>query len=226
MVTTTVPDTDLTEHIQDAPRRLTVKHSIAGYVEAWSTSPFSGVGVAPWRVTQDAPHLIQSAIDVLGGEYGIAGCVAIHASATVESGAVIKGPAIIGPDAFVAAGAYLRGGVFLDRNCIVGPGCELKTSFMFSGSKLAHLNFVGDSVIGSGVNIEAGAIVANYRNELADKVIRIAAGTSIIETGVEKFGALIGDGARIGANAVVAPGALIAAGSVIGRLELFDQYPR
>jgi bifunctional N-acetylglucosamine-1-phosphate-uridyltransferase/glucosamine-1-phosphate-acetyltransferase GlmU-like protein len=96
---------------------------------------------------------------------------------------------------------------------------------MFTGSKIAHLNFVGDSIIGSGVNIEAGAIIANYRNELVDKAIRIKLPTGVIETGINKFGALIGDNVRIGANAVVAPGALISTDSKIGRLQLFDQYP-
>lgn len=76
-------------------------------------------------------------------------------------------------------------------------------------SKAAHLNFIGDSIIGSDVNLEAGSMVANYRNELSDKTIRIVQGDQVIDTGVEKFGALIGDGTRVGANAVVAPGAVL-----------------
>jgi bifunctional N-acetylglucosamine-1-phosphate-uridyltransferase/glucosamine-1-phosphate-acetyltransferase GlmU-like protein len=164
-------------------------------------------------------------ISALGDGYAIGGDMAIHASATVEAGAVVKGPAILGPRSFVAAGAYLRGGVFLGEDCIVGPSCELKTTMMFGGSKVAHLSFVGDSIIGSGVNIEAGAIVANYRNEMDDKRIRIAWRGGIIDTGVEKFGALIGDHARIGANAVVAPGALIEPGFRLTRLGKLDQHP-
>jgi bifunctional N-acetylglucosamine-1-phosphate-uridyltransferase/glucosamine-1-phosphate-acetyltransferase GlmU-like protein len=102
---------------------------------------------------------------------------------------------------------------------------ELKSTFMFRGSKVAHLNFVGDSIVGSDVNIEAGAIVANYRNEMDNKRILILWKGTIIDTGVEKFGALIGDNARIGANAVVAPGALIEAGTRLTRLGKVDQYP-
>ena len=75
------------------------------------------------------------------------------------------------------------------------------------------------------MNIEAGAVIANYRNELADKGICIRHENEIIDTGVTKFGSLIGDGARIGANAVVAPGALIVPGQKVGRLQLIDQYP-
>ena len=195
------------------------------YVPAWANSPFSGKNVAPWLAVERAETIIRNALGKVGAEYRMAGEFMIHRTATVEAGVILKGPGIIGARCYVAAGSYLRGGAYLAEDSIIGPGSEFKSSFMFSGSKLAHLNFVGDSIIGRSVNIEAGAIVANYRNELIDKKIRIKLGSVIIETNVEKFGALIGDNVRIGANAVVAPGALIEAGTKIGRLKLFDQYP-
>lgn len=198
---------------------------IEHYVSRWSASPFAGLTDPPWRITERAETLISAAMSGLGPDYQIADGVAVHSTATIEAGAIVKGPAIVGPGCFVAASAYLRGGVFLDEDCIIGPGAELKTSFMFAGSKLAHFNFVGDSILGSGVNLEAGSIVANYRNELEDKAIRICFDGGVIETGVRKFGALLGDGTRIGANAVVAPGAILAPGSRLARLALLDQYP-
>lgn len=198
---------------------------IAAFVARWATSPFGALAAAPWAITQAAENHVAAAIAGLSTDYVVNGDVALHRSASVESGAVVKGPAIIGPRCFVAAGAYLRGGVFLDEDCIVGPNAELKTSFMFKGSKLAHLNFVGDSILGAGVNIEAGAIVANYRNELEDKAIRIAWRGGVLETGVEKFGALLGDGTRVGANAVIAPGAIFETNDRVPRLALVDQYP-
>lgn len=195
------------------------------YIPAAAEGPFAALlDLAPWDITLRAGAIVTRAISGLSG-YEIADGVAIHRKATVEKGAVIKGPAIIGPGCLVAATAYLRGGVFLDENCIVGPACELKSVFMLRGSKLAHLSFAGDSIIGAGANIEAGAMIANYRNERADKRIRIVIGGTVIDTGVEKFGALIGDDARIGANAVIAPGALIAMGIVVPRLALIDQAP-
>lgn len=151
--------------------------------------------------------------------------MAVHESATVEHGAIIKGPAIVGVNCFVAGTAYLRGGVFLDENCTIGPGAELKTSAMFKGAKLAHLNFVGDSILGADVNVEAGAIIANYRNELDDKEIKLTWHGELLRTGCFKFGALVGDGARIGANAVIAPGAILEKECVVPRLGLIDQYP-
>jgi bifunctional N-acetylglucosamine-1-phosphate-uridyltransferase/glucosamine-1-phosphate-acetyltransferase GlmU-like protein len=86
---------------------------------------------------------------------------------------------------------------------------------MFAGSKLAHMNFVGDSIIGADVNIEVGVVIANHRNDHGQ----------VIDTGVSKFGALVGDGSRIGANAVIAPGALLEPASIAGRLQLIDQSP-
>lgn len=192
-------------------------------------------GLTPWAITSTLPALVEAAIPSLGHQYIREGSLARHVSAIIEPGAAIKGPAIIGPRCFVASTALLRGGILLDQDCIIGPSCELKTSVMLRGSKLAHLNFVGDSIIGHDVNIEAGAMLANYRNEKADKRIRIAVPNdpalaaifgppgTIIDTGIDKFGALVGDHSRIGANAAIAPGAILAPGTIVRRLQLVDQ---
>jgi NDP-sugar pyrophosphorylase family protein len=198
---------------------------ISEFVASWPSSGLARHGLAPWQVTTRAVELIRERIGELDGSYMLDGDKAIHESATVEPGAIIKGPVILGPGSFVAAGAYLRGGVLLGEECIVGPACELKTTIMFRASKVAHLSFIGDSIVGAGVNIEAGAMVANYRNEMDDKRIRIRWQDGIIDTGVEKFGALIGDHVRIGANAIVAPGALVGPGFRLARLGKIDQHP-
>ena len=195
------------------------------FIADWIESPFGHIDGDPWTITQNAASLIKDALERLGDDYRRTGDVSVHHTTVVEPGAVLKGPSIIGPNCFVAAGGYLRGGTYLASNCIVGPSCELKTSFMFPGSKIAHFNFVGDSILGSDVNVEAGAIIANYRNELADKQIRILFDGAPIYTGAEKFGALVADGVRIGANAVIAPGAILPVGTKVGRLSLLDQYP-
>lgn len=195
------------------------------FVKCWSGSPFSELVDSPWNVVGQSEQHIRRALATVGTDYIREGDISVHRTATIESGAVLKGPALIGPGCFVAAGAYLRGGVFLDADCTIGPNAELKTSFMFNGTKLAHLNFVGDSILGSDVNIEAGAIIANYRNECEIKRIRICYRGGEIDTGMDKFGALVGDGTRIGANAVVAPGAVLQPGSKVPRLGLVDQAP-
>lgn len=221
--------------IADLDRDVAVRHpkamqneispTISDFVDSWPSSAFGSATTLPWEATQQAERLVIAQIDHLDADYEVSGAVAVHVTARVEDRAVIKGPVIIGPNAFVAANAYLRGGVFIANDCIVGPSCELKTTFMFSGSKIAHLSFVGDSIIGSRANIEAGAIIANYRNELEDKLIRIQSNGQVIETGVDKFGALIGDDARVGANAVIAPGALLDKKTIVRRASLLDQSP-
>lgn len=199
--------------------------SISEFITHWNVLGLGVEATSPWAVTEQCEKFIQMILINLGPDYERRGDIAIHKTAQVEDGAVLKGAIVIGPNCFIAAGAYLRGGVFLGSHCIVGPSCELKSSFMLDRSKLAHFNFVGDSLLGEDVNIEAGAVIANYRNEFAGANIRILHGDTVIETGVAKFGALVGDGTRIGANAVVAPGALLEPGSVVPRLGLVDQYP-
>ncbi|HWA01779.1 MAG TPA: hypothetical protein VG841_15835 [Caulobacterales bacterium] len=192
------------------------------YVDRIDTTALSDLAQrAPWEITSSADAIVRALLGPCGGEYAVFDGVAVHHTALIEPGAALKPPVLIGPYCFVASTALLRGGCWLESRVIIGPACELKSSFVFEGAKLAHLNFVGDSVLGSDVNVEAGAMIANYRNEKADKRIRIGE----IDTGVDKFGALVGDGSRIGANAVIAPGALLAPRSIVARLALVDQAP-
>lgn len=197
---------------------------LSDFISDAGAYPFLVEG-APWAVTDAAPRIVADLIATLGPDFHIADGIAVHRTAQVEAGAVLKGPVVIGARCFVASSAYLRGGVFMAEDCIVGPAAELKTSFMLPFAKLAHLNFVGDSILGARVNCEAGSMVANYRNERDDKRIRIVWRDEVLDTGVEKFGALMGDHVRLGANAVVAPGAILAPGAIVPRLGLVDQAP-
>jgi UDP-N-acetylglucosamine diphosphorylase / glucose-1-phosphate thymidylyltransferase / UDP-N-acetylgalactosamine diphosphorylase / glucosamine-1-phosphate N-acetyltransferase / galactosamine-1-phosphate N-acetyltransferase len=147
----------------------------------------------------------------------------VHRGATIEEGATLKPPLLVAEGCFVAAHSYLRGGVALGRQVRIGPGCEVKSSLLMSGATLAHFNFVGDSIIGRDVNLEAGAVLANHWNERRDKTITVWAGGQAIVTGAVKFGALLGDRCRIGANAVLSPGTLLRPDTVVGRLQLIDQ---
>ncbi len=151
--------------------------------------------------------------------------IAIGRGARIHPGVVLEGPLFVGEDVEIRPGAYVRGGVWIGDGCVVGASTEIKRAILLPGARAPHLNYVGDSILGAGVNIEAGAIVANYRNEMDDKRIRIVWRGGVIDTGVEKFGALIGDHARIGANAVIAPGALIEPGFRLTRLGKVDQHP-
>ena len=138
----------------------------------------------------------------------------IHPTSKVEEGVVLKPPVYIGPNCFIGAHAYLRGGVYLMGNNSIGPGCELKTCIIFPKTNLAHFNFVGDSILGSNVNMEAGSIIANHYNERSNKEIF---------PGVTKFGALVGDNCKIGANAVLSPGTILKKDTVVPRQALINQ---
>jgi UDP-N-acetylglucosamine diphosphorylase / glucose-1-phosphate thymidylyltransferase / UDP-N-acetylgalactosamine diphosphorylase / glucosamine-1-phosphate N-acetyltransferase / galactosamine-1-phosphate N-acetyltransferase len=197
---------------------------LRNYVNAFETSALAPwADHAPWELTSNSEAIVRQLLGALAcGDYSIENDIAVHRTAIVETGAVLKGPLILGANCFVAAGAYLRGGNWVDQRCIFGPGAELKSSFVVAGSKLAHFNFVGDSILGEDVNLEAGSIVCNYRNERPDKEILVRIGNDLHRTGHSKFGAVIGDHARIGANAVIAPGALLEAGTVLRRAALRD----
>ena len=177
----------------------------------------------PWAITGDLEAILRATLMQLGSDYQLRGEIAIHRSAVVEPHAVLKPPCVIRPGCLVGANAYLRGGVFLGDGAIVGPSVEVKSSILLKGAKVAHLSFVGDSILGSLVNIEAGAVLANYRNERAAKEIRVAIDGARLRTGVEKFGALVVDRSRIGANAVLAPGTVLEPDSIVARLALVDQ---
>ncbi len=194
------------------------------YIAHIAQSPLAPwADLAPWALVSQAPAIVRQLLTQLpADDYRIDDEVAVHRTATVEAGALLKGPLIIGPECFIAAGSLLRGGCWVDARCIIGPGAELKTTFMFSGSKLAHFNFVGDSVLGHGINLEAGSIVANYRNERVDKEVLVRVDGALQRTGCDKFGALLGDQCRIGANAVLAPGAVLAPASIVRRGQVFD----
>jgi UDP-N-acetylglucosamine diphosphorylase / glucose-1-phosphate thymidylyltransferase / UDP-N-acetylgalactosamine diphosphorylase / glucosamine-1-phosphate N-acetyltransferase / galactosamine-1-phosphate N-acetyltransferase len=178
-----------------------------------------------WFILNDITAIIDDIISkgILLSEYKIENNIAIHESATIEKGVTLKGPIVIGKGCFIGAHAYLRGGVFLDHNVSIGPSCEIKSSIIHSGSSIAHFNFIGNSIIGHHVNFEAGSITANYHNDKNDKRIFVKINDEIIETGVNKFGALVGDGCKIGANAVLSPGTILNPNTIIKRLALVEQ---
>src|SRR5258706_7650406 len=177
----------------------------------------------PWTIVPLIQILLIEQMKQLSSDFRVKGTIAIHRTAVVEEHAILKGPLIISQNCFVASHAYLRGGVYLGNGVSLGPGCEIKSSLVFSTSALAHFNFVGDSLIGSGVNLEAGAVIANCFNERTSREVEVLFQAKRIKTGLEKFGALVGDQSRIGANAVLSPGTVLPRQSIVKRLELVEQ---
>lgn len=177
----------------------------------------------PWHTIKHIEVLLKEKLSTLSGEYVIRDNIAVHKTARIEEHCVIKGPLIISEGCFVGANAYLRGGVFLDSRVVVGPGTEIKSSIILSDSALAHFNFIGDSIIGSRVNMEAGSVIANHYNERKDKTIFVSINGKHYPIDSQKFGALAGDDSRIGANAVLSPGTILHPHSIVKRLALVEQ---
>ncbi|MEO8275084.1 MAG: UDP-N-acetylglucosamine diphosphorylase [Thermoanaerobaculia bacterium] len=134
----------------------------------------------------------------------------------VAPGAVLEGPIWIGEDVDVRVGAYLRGGCWIGDGCVVGANVEMKRGILFPGAHAAHLNYLGDSILGANVNMGAGSILSNFRHDGQEIAIPSAPGPGErLQTGRRKLGAILGDGVALGCNAVVNPGTIVGAGTHI-----------
>tara|TARA_R110000850_G_scaffold261695_11_gene389834 strand:+ start:27 stop:719 length:693 start_codon:yes stop_codon:yes gene_type:complete len=136
--------------------------------------------------------------------------VYIAPGATIEANAVIQGPAWIGSGTTVRSGSYVRENVIVGDNCVLGNSSEFKNCLLFNGCEVPHFNYVGDSIIGYKGHLGAGVICSNVRLDRANVVIRDGSG-GLINTGLRKFGAIVGDRTEVGCNTVLSPG------SVLGR---------
>ena len=131
----------------------------------------------------------------------------------VEDGAMIKGPAIIGRNCQIRHNAYIREQVLIGDGCVVGNSCELKNALLFNGCQVAHFNYVGDSILGHKAHLGAGANLSNYKAFPGNVTVEVDG--KPFDTGLRKFGALLGDGCDIGCNAVLNPGSIVGRGAVI-----------
>jgi len=180
---------------------------------AWEILP----KIAPWLEANLEPALL--------GEVHPAAHVGpkvrIEEGAVIEPGAVIKGPALI------MAGATVRSGAYVRENAIVGPGatignsCELKNCLVGEKAEVPHYNYVGDSILGYRGHVGAGVILSNVRLDRGNVSFRDLEG-SVHETGLRKFGAIIGDLAEIGCNTVLSPGTVIGRESIVYPLTQFS----
>lgn len=134
--------------------------------------------------------------------------VRIGRGTVVEPFACVRGPAIIGENCQIRSGAYIRGDVLIGDRCVVGNSTELKNTLMLDGAAAPHYNYCGDSVLGNRTNLGAGTKLSNYKIA-ADKTVRLRVGDQVIDTGLEKFGAILGDGALTGCNSVLNPGTVL-----------------
>ena len=131
----------------------------------------------------------------------------------VEDGVMIKGPAIIGRNCQIRHNAYIREHVIVGDNCVVGNSCELKNALLFNNCQVPHFNYVGDSILGYKAHLGAGVILSNVKSFSGNVTVEMNG--QPFDTGLRKFGALLGDGAEIGCNAVLNPGSIIGRGAIV-----------
>jgi NDP-sugar pyrophosphorylase family protein len=139
--------------------------------------------------------------------------VFIGEGTVVEDGAMIRGPAIIGRDCQIRHNAYIREHVIVGDGCVVGNSCELKHAVLFNHCQVPHFSYVGDSIFGHKAHLGAGVKVSNVK--LVPGNVTVPLEGKSLDTGLRKFGALLGDRTDIGCNAVLNPGSVIGRGSVV-----------
>lgn len=131
----------------------------------------------------------------------------IAKSAKVAPTACLNGPLIIDEEAEIRHGAFIRGSAIVGKGAVVGNSTELKNVVIFNRVQVPHYNYVGDSILGYKSHMGAGSITSNVKSDKT--LVTVKNGSEVIETGLKKFGAMIGDYVEVGCNSVLNPGTVV-----------------
>ena len=188
-------------------RLLDLSHTMAGDYLAQFEYPWQaldgikdlilqlGSGLSAEEYDQPAPH------------------VWVHKTATVAPTAYLGAPCIIGPETEVRHCAFIRGSALVGAKCVVGNSVELKNVILFDNVQTPHYNYVGDSILGYKSHMGAGSITSNVKSDKTLVVVKD--GSTHIETGRKKFGAILGDHVEVGCNSVLNPGTVLGRGTSV-----------
>jgi UDP-N-acetylglucosamine diphosphorylase / glucose-1-phosphate thymidylyltransferase / UDP-N-acetylgalactosamine diphosphorylase / glucosamine-1-phosphate N-acetyltransferase / galactosamine-1-phosphate N-acetyltransferase len=143
----------------------------------------------------------------------IEGFVHLGEGVSLPAYATIIGPVWIGARTQIRPGAFIRGNVITGEGCVLGNASEFKNCLLMDGVQAPHYNYVGDSVLGNKAHLGAGAICSNLRLDQKPVVVHLPTGS--VDTGLKKFGAIVGDAAEVGCNAVLNPGTLLGPRSLV-----------
>ena len=198
---------------------------MTGLPELFAALPAAFAGsydaLHPWTLLDTPLEELLAALpsaEILGrvhpGAHLLGDRIVLGKGSRIAPGAVVEGPIWIGEDVEIRVGAYLRGGCWVGDNCVVGANVEMKRAILFPGAHAAHLNYLGDSILGHDVNLGAGVILSNFRHD--GREIEIPAGNGDrpadrLPTGKRKLGAILGDGVAVGCNSVLNPGTIVGA---------------
>lgn len=131
----------------------------------------------------------------------------IAKTAKIAKTSSLSGPLIIDENAEIRHCAYIRGSVIIGKNCVVGNSTEIKNSILFNGVQVPHYNYIGDSILGYKCHFGAGSITSNVKSDKS--TVKVNFNDKGIDTGLKKFGAIVGDYVEIGCNSVLNPGCIV-----------------
>ena len=177
-----------------------LSHSIAGEYLSGFTYPWEALGGIKALILSLGPRLGE-------GYREVSPTVWVHETATVAPTAFLGAPCIIGPGTEVRHCAFVRGSALVGENCVVGNSVELKNAILFDNVQVPHYNYVGDSILGYKSHMGAGSLTSNVKSDKTLVVVKN--GDEQIETGLKKFGAMLGDFVEVGCNSVLNPGTII-----------------
>jgi NDP-sugar pyrophosphorylase family protein len=188
-------------------------HKLLNLNECYFRKIFDGV-CHPWDVLPRIKLFFDEFCKSLPSDYEQIGeNIWIGRRTTVEKTVTIKGPAIIGHNCEIRHGAFIREYVLIGNEVVIGNSTEVKNSIIFNKVQIPHFNYVGDSVLGYGAHLGAGVIISNLKSN--KEPVKVWDNDNCIETGLKKFGAIVGDNAEIGCNSVLNPGSVIGRNSVV-----------
>ncbi|UCE05924.1 MAG: NTP transferase domain-containing protein [bacterium] len=175
-------------------------HPIKGF---WLSNGF------PWELLNSQTFFMNQRTEgeikgILEKNVHIKDAVAIGENTTIKSGSYIEGPVFIGNSCTIGPNSYIRGCTSIGNSCTIGHNVEIKNSIIMDRTKISHLSYVGDSVVGEGVNLGAGFISANVRHD--GKNVLSLVKEKLFDTKMKKLGSIIGDGVKTGVNTAIYPG--------------------
>ena len=182
-------------------------------------------GAAPWTwlpcIAEALAGVASSGRQLPPGVH-VEGAVWIDPSVKLPAYATIIGPAWIGAGTEIRPGAFIRGNVIVGAGCVLGNSCEFKNCLLMDGVQVPHFSYVGDSILGNGAHLGAGVICSNLR--LDQQPVSLRLDGALIDTGLRKFGAILGDKAEVGCNAVLNPGTLLGKRALVMPTVAFAGY--
>jgi NDP-sugar pyrophosphorylase family protein len=168
----------------------------------------------PWEALPKLKHFLLEFAKGLPGDFErMDEFVWVGKGTKIEKTVLIKGPAIIGRDCELRQCAFIRENVIIGNECVIGNSTELKNAFLFNKVQVPHFNYVGDSILGHKAHLGAGVICSNLKSDRT--AVKLVYGNEFINTGLKKFGAIVGDNVEVGCNSVLNPGTVIGKNSVI-----------